>query len=49
MEKWRDLGKNLGKPPCKVVPVDGSMYLSPIFKSDPNPMTRIQVRSPVTT
>ena len=21
MEKWRDLGKNLGKPPCKVVPV----------------------------
>ena len=22
MEKWRDLGKNLGKPPCKVVPVD---------------------------
>ena len=22
MEKWRDLGENLGKPPCKVVPVD---------------------------
>ena len=21
MEKWRDLGKNLRKPPCKVVPV----------------------------
>ena len=26
MEKWVDSGKNLGKPPCKVAPVDERGY-----------------------
>ena len=30
MEKWRDLGKNLGKPPCKVVGPNDFLSENPI-------------------
>ena len=36
MAKWRDFGKNLEKPPCKVVPVVFSLKIMSLGKVNKN-------------